>query len=93
VHRRNGDAPYTSVFDAMRHWPETATAVAARLAQGGGIEIAAPFGLSDLFALVVRPTTGFRQEKHRLYLERISTKRWLEIWPGLRVDPGCDPQK
>ena len=40
MHLRNGDKPYTSVADAMRHWPETATAVAVRLAPPGLIEVA-----------------------------------------------------
>lgn len=30
MHIRNGDQPYSSALDAMRYWPETATAVATR---------------------------------------------------------------
>jgi hypothetical protein len=30
MHVRNGDAPYASAIEAIGHWPETATAVAAR---------------------------------------------------------------
>lgn len=30
MHSRNSDSPYRSATDAMRYWPETATAVAAR---------------------------------------------------------------
>lgn len=87
MHRRNGDAPYADVADAMRHWPETATAVAVRMDAGGRIEIAAPFGLDDLFALVVRPTPRFRGEKRGQVVERIGAKRWLEAWPRLTVAP------
>lgn len=85
MHGRNGDAPYRSSTDAMRHWPETATAVGLRLGQGGGIDVAAPYGLDDLFNLAVRPTARFVGEKYPLYLERIRSKRWQARWPRLRI--------
>lgn len=44
MHLRNGTAPYRSVEDAMRHWPETATAVGARLNAAGEVELIAPLG-------------------------------------------------
>ncbi|WP_054587930.1 nucleotidyltransferase family protein [Sphingopyxis macrogoltabida] len=84
MHRHNGDAPYHSVADAMTHWPETATAVAARLA-GGRVEISAPLGLDDLFALRVRPTAAFRSEKRSIFDERIASKRWIERYPLLII--------
>jgi uncharacterized protein len=85
MHRRNGDAPYVSATDAMRHWPETATAIGARLTAAGGCELAAPLGLDDLFDLVVRPTQGFRGEKRSVVLERVRSKGWLERWNRLRL--------
>jgi len=39
--------PYWNVFDAVRCWPETATAIAARI-EGGRVEILAPHGVGDL---------------------------------------------
>lgn len=84
MHRQNGDAPYHSVADAMMHWPETATAVAARLADGR-MEISAPLGLDDLFALRVRPTAAFRLEKRGIFDKRIASKRWMERYPLLIV--------
>ena len=88
MHLRNGDAPYASTSDAMRFWPETATAVAVRQAERGGFEIAAPFGLADLFGLVLRPTPRFAGERRPAYLERMKAKGWLETWPLLRVEDG-----
>ena len=82
MHWRNGDAAYASCADALRHWPETATAVAVRRTGRDGCDIAAPFGLGDLFALVVRPTPGFRAQ---VYRDRIAHKRWAERWPRLRI--------
>jgi hypothetical protein len=89
MHARNGDAPYASATDAMRYWPETATAVGVRLGEGETIEVAAPFGLDDLFGLAVRPTRRFAEEKRATYLARIHAKDWPGRWPRLRIDmPG-----
>jgi hypothetical protein len=85
MHQRNGDAPYRSAVEAMRCWPETATAVAARQTDHGRHEIAAPFGIDDLFSLTLRPTPSFQTEKHYLYLDRIRNKNWLRTWPRLRM--------
>jgi len=85
MHGRNGDAPYASAVAAMRCWPETATAVAVRQNERGACEIAAPFGLDDLFGLVLRPTPRFAGDKHPVYLERVAAKSWLQRWPRLRL--------
>jgi hypothetical protein len=84
MHTRNLDPPYRGTTDAMRHWPETATAVAARR-ECDKILLTAPFGLDDLFDRVVRPTARFQGEKYRIYLDRIRHKRWQERWPKLRI--------
>jgi uncharacterized protein len=85
MHSRNGDAPYASATDAMRYWPETATAVAARRTLHGVCEIAAPLGLDDLFDLRLRPTSKFASERRDLFQDRIDEKGWLNTWPLLRV--------
>ncbi|WP_428483508.1 nucleotidyltransferase family protein [Rhodopila sp.] len=89
MHTRNNDPPYASTVDAMLGWPETATAVAARRTRQAAWEIAAPFGLEDLFALVLRPTPRFAGEKRTVFLDRIQSKRWLETWPLLRLEDAC----
>ena len=86
MHLRNGDAPYASAVDAMRYWPETATAVAVRRTAQDSCEIAAPFGLDDLFRLVLRPTPGFAGERHGAFLARVQAKGWLAAWPKLRME-------
>lgn len=85
MHLRNADKPYRSATDAMAHWLETATAVGVRLSNDGIVEIAAPFGLDDLFSLVVRPTARFSNDKHSAYLDRIRDKEWQSIWPDLKI--------
>ena len=83
MHVRNGDPPYRSTTDAMRFWPETATAVAARMDETGVLEIAAPFGLDDLMGGVLRPTPRFTAARHDVFLDRARRKLWMERWPGL----------
>jgi len=86
MHLRNGDTPYASVADAMQRWPETATAVAVRLGRSGSIEVNAPLGLDDLFALRLRPTPGFVSDKLQIFRERVSSKNWIERYPKLTLD-------
>lgn len=83
MHERNGDAPYASVADAMRHWPETATAVAVRLRDDGAMEINAPFGLDDLFGLLLRPSPHFADVKRSIFDARVAAKQWVRRYPRL----------
>jgi uncharacterized protein len=85
MHMRNGDAPYRSAIDAMRYWPETATAVAARRNDTDICEVASPLGLDDLLNLVLRPTTRFAAEKRQVFEERRYSKAWMVSWPLLAL--------
>ena len=84
MHARNGDAPYASATDAMRYWPETATAVAANRTRDDRCEISAPLGLADLLGLILRPTPRFIGEKYPIYHRRRRTKDWVRRWPLLK---------
>lgn len=81
MHRRHGDAQYADCLDAMRAWPETATAVAARL-RNGTLELQAPYGFDDLLSLRLRPTGRCAPQ---VFTERVSRKGWLQLWPRLTV--------
>ncbi|WP_209421674.1 nucleotidyltransferase family protein [Acetobacter orleanensis] len=85
MHERNGDDPYLSATDAMRFWPETATAIAARRSNGDECEVAAPLGFDDLMALVLRPTPRFADDKRREYESRLLSKGWIHTWPLLQT--------
>ncbi len=85
MHSDNGDAPYHSSLDAMRFWPETATAVGVRLIDDSVIEIASPYGLDDLYQAILRPTPHFLTDKKTIVEDRIKSKRWLEQWPRLQM--------
>ena len=84
MHIVNSEEQYKSLEEAISKWPETATAIAARLNAAGDIEITAPHGLSDLFRLIVRATPAFRRRESRIR-ERVKDKRWKETWPKLEV--------
>jgi hypothetical protein len=81
MHERNGDAPYRDSEDAIQYWPETATAIAARL-WGGQVQIIAPHGVDDLVHMIVRPTPAFRT-KMSVYERRLASKDWAQRWPRL----------
>ena len=80
---RHGHAPYAGIEEAIAPWPETATAVAVRLV-GGALQVMAPHGLDDLFALVVRPSPAHAADA-RAVRARIAAKQWRARWPGLRM--------
>ncbi|MBC8242648.1 MAG: nucleotidyltransferase family protein [Alphaproteobacteria bacterium] len=84
MHLRNGDHPYAGTVDAMRHWLETPTCVAVRLAANGKLELVAPFGIDDLLHLIIRPTPA-GQRRERAYRERLENKQWLQNWPKTRA--------
>ena len=75
--------PLRSLDEAVASWPETATAVGLTLRDDDSIDVIAPCGLHDLFALVVRrnPTRASVDT----YRERIRTKRYAERWPRVRI--------
>jgi hypothetical protein len=86
MHDRNGDAPYRDTEDAIRRWPETATAIAARIV-AGDVQVIAPYGIDDLVGMIVRPTPAFAC-KLPSYRSRLATKTWGRRWPKLRFTEG-----
>lgn len=88
MHVRNGDAPYGSTENALRHWTETATAVAVRRTADDRCQILAPFGLDDLFELRLSPPPGCTPAKRNAFRRRVKAKRWLERYPKLEIIDG-----
>jgi uncharacterized protein len=87
MHLRNGDDPYASVEDAMRYWPETATAVAARR-EGAECILLAPFGTGDLMRMILRPTSD-AAHKLAAFDARLRERKWRQRWPEMRLAPPC----
>ncbi|MDP6708114.1 MAG: nucleotidyltransferase family protein [Alphaproteobacteria bacterium] len=84
MHLRNGDPAYRDTTDALRHWLETATAVAVRLDAEDRLHLAAPHGLDDLLALRLRPTPAGRRRPEQ-YRGRVAAKDWQGLWPKLEL--------
>ena len=91
MHLRNADPPYANTAQAISHWPETAAAVAVRI-RNERIDVLAPHGLGDLFALTIRATFAFTGAKRAIVLARIAEKHWLARWPRLTVVDGLAGQ-
>ncbi|MFD0710773.1 nucleotidyltransferase family protein [Paenibacillus sp. GCM10027626] len=83
MHLRNDEPPYESVEDAMKHWPETATAVGITLDEKQQLKVIAPFGLDDLFAMIIRRSPFFADRDY--FCARIQRKGWLKLWPQVRL--------
>ncbi len=75
-------APYRSTEDAIATFPTTATALGVRMTDGR-FDVSAPFGLTDLCRLVVRPNKT--QIEAPIYEAKLS--RWRTHWPALDLRP------
>lgn len=88
MHAHNPDtAPYASSTDAISKFPETATAIGARLDAHNQVILTVPHGVSDLLSMTVRPTPFTREKKKRMmiYNERMKQKNWQNSWPLLKI--------
>ncbi len=86
--RRFG-APYprlTSADEALSRYASVVHAVGVRLEHDGRLDVAAPFGLDDLFAMVVRPNRAL--DNAASHAEK--ARRARSIWPELAVLPWDD---
>jgi hypothetical protein len=83
-YERRFGAPYpplASAEESLRRYATTTHAVGARLERNGCLAVIAPFGLEDIFGMVLRrnpacPAPTTHAEKAR---------RVKAIWPGVRV--------
>jgi hypothetical protein len=74
--------PYASLEDAINTWPTTATSIGVRRTSDESV-VYAPYGLDDLFAMVVRPNK--QQITPEVYAAKV--RRWLQSWPSLEIVP------
>jgi uncharacterized protein len=72
--------PYDSTERAISTWPTTATSIGVRY-DDQILALCAPFGLHDLFSMVVRPNKTLCSQAD--YEEKAA--RWARTWPKLRV--------
>lgn len=85
IHTYIGDpAPYRSIGQAMSRWVDPMTAVGVCLDERDELAVIAPFGLDDLFNMVVRPHLA-APGAERIYRDRLARKRWADRWPKVRI--------
>jgi len=73
---------YNSLEEAISSWPTTATSIGVASRQGR-FSVYAPYGLHDLFGMIVRPNKV--QITEEIYM--CKAKRWKKCWPQLTIIP------
>ncbi|WP_174615291.1 nucleotidyltransferase family protein [Virgibacillus ihumii] len=87
MHLVNKIPSYSSSFDAISKFPETATSLGVKLDERNALTLAAPHGVDDLLNLEVKPTDYFKEDKERvaIYEERIAKKNWKSNWDKIKI--------
>jgi len=74
-------APLSSADEAIGRYASVVHAVGVRLERDGRLDVAAPFGLDDLFAMVIRPNRALDNARsHAAKAERARA-----VWPEVTV--------
>jgi hypothetical protein len=74
--------PYKSIEEAINTWPTTATSIGVRF-ENEKVKIYAPFGLNDLFGMIVRANKTKITEE--IYMQKVN--KWKSKWPALTIIP------
>ncbi|WP_404276960.1 nucleotidyltransferase family protein [Exiguobacterium undae] len=77
MHLKNELPPYQSTCDAIAHFPETVTAIAAKLTDGQ-FQLYLAYGAEDLHTRTIRPTPLFSKglPRHAIFQQRVTDKGW-----------------
>jgi hypothetical protein len=75
--------PHDSTETAITTYEATTAAVGVRLLPGGRLRVYAPYGLSDIFDMMVRPNPVLASRA----VYEAKTARWRRQWPELTVLP------
>ncbi|MGY2085065.1 nucleotidyltransferase family protein [Blastococcus sp. SYSU DS0539] len=78
--------PFRDCADAIDHFAAVCCCYGIRVDDAGAVEVYAPHGYDDLFALVVRPNP--RLAPRHVYEAKAA--RWVGEWPELTVLPWPD---
>jgi hypothetical protein len=74
-------AALRSADEALLRYPVIVQAIGVRLESDGSLDIAAPFGLEDLFAMAMRPNQAFAHDV--TFAAKVA--RAYGIWPEITV--------
>lgn len=77
--------PLPDTDAALTRFTTIAHAVGARLTDEGALDVIAPFGLSDIFALRLRPNPHCDPRNRASYDAKAARAR--ATWPGVTVEP------
>jgi len=72
-----------SLEGGIATWPEYATCVGLTLNADDTLDVIAPHGLGDLFALRLRHNPC--RAPQEVFAQRVASKGWLRKWPGLMI--------
>lgn len=75
--------PLSSLEEAIATWPEFATCVAVYLDSHDSLHIIAPYGLDDLFNMIVR-RNPLRVDP-LIFRERLRRKQFCNYWPKVTI--------
>jgi uncharacterized protein len=81
MHLKHGHMPYENTLEAMQFWPEKQTSIGVML-NGEDLIVRHCFDLSLQFSGHIDHNAACPIET---FQNRISSKGWLKIWPGLQV--------
>jgi uncharacterized protein len=84
MHLRQQVPPFGSSLEALSHWVEMPTCIGVRLLPNDAFAWLAPYGFGHNWSLRVSANSRCRQES-QVFVQRILTKRWQQIWPDLEV--------
>jgi hypothetical protein len=73
--------PLLSADEALLRYPVIVQAIGARLGSDGRLDIVAPFGLDDLFAMVMRPNPAFAHAS--TFAAKVARAR--AVWPEITI--------
>ncbi len=82
MHLQNKDRAYLNTCDAMTFWPEKETAIGVQMNSDKQIKVLAPFGTRSLFQGLISHNS---KRAKSIFLKRVHSKDWLDIWPQLRI--------
>ncbi|MHC4637621.1 MAG: nucleotidyltransferase family protein [Planctomycetota bacterium] len=76
-------APLISIEDAISTWPETCTSIGVTKSSKGDIKVIAPYGLYDLFNMVIRRNP--KRIDIKTYNQRIIDQEYSKTWRSVKI--------
>jgi len=81
---KHGHDSYNGCIEAMSYWPEIQTAIGVTLTKEGVVSIGSPFSACDVIRLAA--TRNPKCTSKNAFQDRVSSKKWLELWPELTIE-------